>query len=589
MRLTPAVLRSRLAYFSMEVGLDPDVPTYSGGLGVLAGDTLRSAADLHVPMTGISLLHRRGYFRQHLDDGGTQTESAAAWNPEDRLELSPKTATIQLEGREVTIRAWRYDVEGVTGHVIPVYFLDTDVEGNDAWDRTLTGQLYGGDLRYRLCQEVVLGVGGIAILQALGLPTDLQHHMNEGHSAFLTLALLKRHLGDRTLPEAKEEDVEAVRSQCVFTTHTPVPAGHDKFPIDMVTQVLGEDSRATLERFGCVDDGKLNMTHLSLRFSRYINGVAMKHGEISRDMFPRFPINAITNGVHAITWTADTFARLFDRHIKEWRLDNVYLRHALQIPLDEIREHHLEAKRVLFDEVQQRTGIRLDESVFTIGYARRATLYKRAALIFEDMDRLRAISREVGEIQILFAGKAHPHDDPGKDMIRSIFQASKDLEADVTVIFLENYNMKLAKKLIPGVDLWLNTPRRPQEASGTSGMKAAMNGVPSLSVLDGWWVEGHQEGVTGWSFGECAGCGPDTPGEVASLYDKLEKVIVPMFYQRPDDFAAVMRNSIALNGSFFNTQRMVLQYLTNAYFPLRESEPVAPPAQKPRRVASASS
>jgi starch phosphorylase len=495
------------------------------------------------------------------------------------------TVTIELEGRNVVLRPWRYDVEGVTGHTIPVYFLDSDIEGNDAWDRTLTGQLYGGDLRYRLCQEVILGIGGVAILQALGLGNEMQHHMNEGHSAFLTLALLKRQLQDRPLSEATDADIDVVREHCIFTTHTPVPAGHDKFPATLVTQILGEDATNTLLRFGCMEDDKLNMTHLSLRFSRYINGVAMKHGEISQDMFPRFPINAITNGVHAISWTSDTFATLFDRHIKEWRLDNVYLRHALQIPLKEIRAHHLEAKRLLFDEVQERNGISLDENVLTIGYARRATLYKRAALIFDDIQRLRAISRQVGEIQILFAGKAHPHDDPGKDMIRSIFEAARTLAGDVNVIFLENYNMRLAKKLIAGVDLWLNTPRRPQEASGTSGMKAALNGVPSLSVLDGWWVEGHQEGVTGWAFGECAGCGPDTPGEVASLYDKLEKVIVPMYYQRPNDFAAVMRNSIALNGSFFNTQRMVLQYLTNAYFPMHEA--VAPVEKSPlKQVAS---
>ncbi|MFQ5600893.1 MAG: alpha-glucan family phosphorylase, partial [Candidatus Krumholzibacteriia bacterium] len=532
-----------------------------------------------VSMVGLTLLHRRGYFRQHLDPDGMQTESPSAWNPEEKLEPLSTEVSITLEGRCVRIRTWRYQVEGVTGHTIPVYFLDTDVEGNDPWDRTLTGQLYGGDDRYRLCQEAVLGIGGVAVLQARGHVGDLQHHMNEGHSALLTLALLSRRLRDRGLGEADESDVEAVRAHCIFTTHTPVPAGHDKFPLDLVRKVLGDERTDTLERLGCLDDSTLNMTYLALRFSRYINGVAMQHGEVSRDMFPRFPITAITNGVHAVTWTSPPFQQLFDRHISAWRRDNVYLRYALKIPLEEIRATHLEAKRVLLDEINKRNGVHLEESVFTIGYARRATLYKRADLIFQDKERLRGIVSNVGALQIVFAGKAHPHDDPGKEMIHRIFEAAEHLDAELKVVYLEDYDMDLAKRIIPGVDMWLNTPRRPQEASGTSGMKAALNGVPSLSVLDGWWIEGHQEGVTGWAFGDCAGCDADTPGEIESLYNRLEKVIIPLFYQQPNDYAKVMRNAIALNGSFFNTQRMVLQYLTNAYFPA--NQPPSPKLEEP--------
>jgi starch phosphorylase len=453
---------------------------------------------------------------------------------------------------------------------VPVFFLDTDIDGNNLDDRALTGQLYGGDARYRFRQEVVLGIGGVAVLEALGIGTDLQFHMNEGHSALLTLALLERVVAGRQVSRATKKDFESVRSHCVFTTHTPVPAGHDRFPVDLVRAVLGDERTRALERLDCLTEGHLNMTHLALHLSRYINGVAMRHGDVSRDMFPRYPINAITNGVHAITWASEPMRRLFDRHMGAWRLDNVYLRYALKIPLDEILAAHMEAKRTLIEEIDKRLGVRLNERVFTIGFARRAAQYKRADLIFKDLERLRAISRQVGEIQIIFGGKAHPHDEPAKELIRSIYRSSQALEPDVTVVYIENYDMHIAKHLVAGVDLWLNTPRPPQEASGTSGMKAALNGVPSLSGLDGWWIEGHLENVTGWSFGECAGCGSDTPGELASLYHKLEAVILPLYYRQPADYAAIMRSAIAINGSFFNTQRMVLQYLTNAYFPASE-------------------
>ncbi len=564
MRLTPAVLRSKLAYFSMEVGIDPRIPTYSGGLGVLAGDTLRQAADLHVPLVGVTLLQRRGYLEQHLDPQGQQSETPATWNPADFLELQPQRFSIAIEGRTVHMRAWCYEVEGVTGHTLPLYFLDTDVEENDPWDRSLTGQLYGGDQRYRLCQEVVLGVGGLAALRALGHGPDLQHHMNEGHSSLLALALLERQTRERGLRGATAVDVDWVRSRCIFTTHTPVPAGHDVFPGDLVRAVLGDERSEALHRFECILDGKLNMTHLAMRFSRYINGVAMQHGEVSRNMF-HFPINAITNGVHATTWTCPSFRALFDRHIPAWRRDNLYLRYALKIPLEEIQATHAEAKTTLLAEIERRQGQRLDANVFTVGYARRATMYKRATLIVQDLERLRRIAKQAGGLQLLFAGKAHPSDGGGKGMIRDLVSAAAASGTGLRIAFLENYEMDLALKLVSGVDLWLNTPRRPQEASGTSGMKAALNGVPSLSVLDGWWVEGHQEGVTGWAFGD--GYAPDTPEELDSLYRALENVILRLYYGSPKDYATVMRNAIALNGSFFNTQRMLLQYLTNAYFP----------------------
>jgi starch phosphorylase len=567
MRLTPAVLPTQLAYFSMEIGIDPRLPTYSGGLGILAGDTLRSAADLHVPMVGVSLLHRRGYFTQSLTDRGEQHESDPDWDPSDLLEPLPQRVTLQLAGRRVLIRAWRFTVRGVTGHEMPLYFLDTDVPENAPEDRGITGRLYGGDERYRLFQEAVLGIGGVVMLEALGHGTDLQHHMNEGHSSLLTLALLEREVGGRGLAAASQADVEAIRSRCIFTTHTPVPAGHDKFAGELVREVLGEARYEALQRFDCIHEDRLNMTVLALRFSRYINGVAMRHGEVSSNMFPHFPIHAITNGVHAATWTSPQFQSLFDHHIPSWKLDNVYLRYARKIPLDEIRSAHTEAKQVLLAEIEHRTGTSLSPNVFTIGYARRSTVYKRPRFLFQDIERLQSIARRVGKLQLVYAGKAHPRDEPGKEIIRRIVQIASVLQDDVRVVFVENYDMDLAKKYVSGVDVWLNTPRRPQEASGTSGMKAALNGVPSLSVLDGWWVEGHLEGVTGWAFGEAEDCEPDSPGEVASLYDKLERLILPLYYERPLEYANVMRNAIALNGAFFNTQRMLLQYLTNAYFP----------------------
>jgi glycogen phosphorylase len=555
-----------IAYFSMEIGLDSAIPTYSGGLGVLAGDTLRAAADLGLPMVAVTLLHRQGYFRQHLDATGNQSESHVVWSPDEVLECLWPRVTITIEGRPVQLCAWRYVVRGVFGHTVPVYFLDTASEDNSSWDRTLTDHLYGGDRRYCLCQEVVLGLGGAMMLRALGYDRLQPYHMNEGHAALLTLALLEQQTAGVGWHAVTDDDVEAVRQRCVFTTHTPVPAGHDRFPIELVQQVLGKGWTAFLEKANCCLNGVLDMTYLALYFSRYVNGVAMRHRDVSRGMFPDYPINAITNGVHAVTWTAMPFRNLYDHHIPEWRHDNFYLRYAVKIPVPAIQYAHAQVKRELLALVYQRTGIRLDEEVMTIGFARRATAYKRADLLLSDLDRLQWMTRQVGPLQVIYGGKAHPHDDSGKALIRRIVAAGAEVRAEMPVIYLENYDMALARQICAGVDLWLNTPQRPQEASGTSGMKAALNGVPSLSVLDGWWLEGHQEGVTGWAIGDGQGVGDDPSQEMASLYDKLEHVILPLFYRQPVEFAQVMRSAIALNGSFFNAQRMVFQYLRNAYF-----------------------
>jgi starch phosphorylase len=567
MKMTPAVPFGTVAYFSMEIGVKPEIPTYSGGLGILAGDTLRSAADLGVPMVGVTLLHRQGYFRQHLDAGGNQTESQDRWNPEDLLQPLKVRASVTIEDRQAQVRAWRYDIMGFSGHRVPIYFLDTALPENSPWDQTLTDYLYGGDHHYRLCQEVVLGMGGMAILTALGITDQVTYHMNEGHSALLALSLLEAQRQGGEGPVPAEAEVEAVRRHCVFTTHTPVPAGHDQFPWELVRQVLGPERADLLRTTGCCIQENLNMTYLALRFARYINGVAMRHGEISLGMFPGYPINAISNGVHAVTWTSPPFAALFDRRIPEWQKDNFYLRYAIGLTLHEIAEAHAQAKQILLAEVERQSGVSLPEQPLTIGFARRATAYKRLDLLFYDVERLKAVALGVGPLQIIYGGKAHPRDEGGKEMIRRVIQAAGALSDAVRVVYLENYDMALGKILCAGVDLWLNTPLRPQEASGTSGMKAALNGVPSLSILDGWWVEGHVEHATGWAIGG-EGAEPEDPSrDAASLYDKLEQVILPLYYGKPEAYDKVRRSAIALNGSFFNTQRMVSQYLANAYVP----------------------
>ena len=560
-----------IAYFSMEIGLDPAMHTYSGGLGILAGDTLRAAADLALPMVGMSLIYRKGYFRQHLDSSGNQTESDDEWSTGKFLEPMLPQVTVTIEGRTVRIRTWRYLVHGISGHSVPVYFLDTFLPQNDPCDQTLTDYLYGGDERYRLCQEVVLGMGGVAMLRALGYSQMQDFHMNEGHSAFLGLALLEERVKGYGLQAVTQENREIVRKQCVFTTHTPVPAGHDSFPLDLVRKVLGEEQTKALELAGCCLNGTLNMTHLALTFSHYINGVGMRHGQVSRNMFPNYPVNSITNGVHAATWISPPFGQLFDQYIPEWRKDNLYLRYAISIPLEKIQQAHGQAKGDLLAEVARRSGVQLDPKIMTLGFARRATPYKRGDLLFSDLERLKRIAQENGPIQIIYAGKAHPRDGGGKDLIRHIFAAASALANVIPVVYLEEYDMQLAKYMCAGVDLWLNTPQKPLEASGSSGMKAALNGVPSFSILDGWWIEGHIEGVTGWSIGDTSEPESNPAKESASLYDKLELIILPTFYKQPTAFAKIMRSAIATNGSFFNAQRMVSQYMQNAYYAAEES------------------
>ena len=557
----------KIAYFSMEIALAKALPTYSGGLGMLAGDSLRSAADLGVSLVAVSLVHRRGYFEQHLDAQGQQTESDVVWSPETMLPSANQTISIMMQGREITLQAWRFDVVGVTGHVIPVFLLDSDVEGNDPWDRHLTDHLYGGDTYYRLCQETILGLGGIHLLHALGCQPEVCH-MNEGHAALLTIGLLEARLAPSPLSAATEADAHAIQQQCVFTTHTPVPAGHDKFGLDQMVQVLGHERSATIQRFGCLHNELLNMTYLALRFSRYVNGVAMQHGKVSQQMFPEYHVHAITNGVHAATWLSKPFQQLFDAEIPEWRHDNQYLRSVYGIAPERIAETHALGKQRLFETIKERTGTELKPDVLTLGFARRVATYKRINLLFHSPEKLVEIAERLGGLQIVMAGKAHPADKAGKGLIRDVFASAAALDSSkLHILYLENYDWELGEQLTNGVDVWLNTPLRPYEASGTSGMKAALNGVPSLSILDGWWIEGCAENVTGW-------CIPDLDNEAAeadALYGKLENAVAPLFANKAA-WAEMQRHCIAMNGTFFNTHRMFAQYVSNAYFPASASE-----------------
>lgn len=559
----------KIAYFSMEIGLDAAMPTYSGGLGVLAGDTLRSAADLCIPLVAVTLLYRKGYFYQRLDPSGWQREEPALWVVEDFFSELPESVSVQLEGREVKLRAWTRNVVGQDGEFrVPVILLDSDLPENNEGDRALTHYLYGGDSRYRFCQEVVLGIGGVKMLRALGYTGIDRFHLNEGHAACLALELLDERLRSQSRTEATQDDIDVVRSHCVFTTHTPVPAGHDKFPLDLVRSVLGDMPVLSNTRL-FETDGQLNMTFLALNLSSFANGVARRHGEVASKMFPQFRFDSITNGVHAATWASAPFQALFDRHVPGWRADTFALRAGESLPADEVWNAHQEAKDLLIHYVNREDNAGMDSESFTIGFARRAATYKRAGLIFHDMEWLRRIAEEVGGLQILFAGKAHPQDTHGKELIQSVFRAKMSLSPAIRISYLENYDMELGRLITSGVDLWLNTPQAPLEASGTSGMKAALNGVPSLSVLDGWWVEGCVEGVTGWKIGEDPGANgsqSDANKDASALYTKLEHTVLPLFHHDLPGFIDVMRNCIAINGSFFNTQRMMYEYVLKAYF-----------------------
>ncbi len=524
-----------VAYFSMEVGIEPEIKTFSGGLGILAGDTLKTAADQDLDFRAVTLLYRNGFFSQVIE-GNVQHEEPQPWNYEEILEDTGERVHINLRGREVCIKIWKYTWKGVKGDV-DIFFLDTGVESNHQDDRALTSRLYMGGSETRLCQEAVLGIGGTRALEEIGEDSDY-YHMNEGHSALLT-----------TEADGKK----------VFTSHTPVPAGHDTFSYDLTEKVLPEK---TLEK---LDIGnQLNMTELALENSQYANAVSDRHAEVSRKMFPGYSFDAVTNGVHSGTWTAEPFQRLYSDNISKWRVDPARLNKVAGISDNSIWEAKKDCKKRLSNLVEENDGGDFDEEVFTIGFARRSTSYKRPTLIFKDVEKLESLAETYNGLQIVFGGKSHPEDTKGKELISQVLKYSEMLES-VDVYFIEDYGMKDTSKMVSGSDLWLNNPIRGKEASGTSGMKAAHNGTPQLSTPDGWWLEGYIEDITGWNIGEDFVEGEDEDRvDSISLYSKLEH-IMSIYHNDRQDWIKVMKHCITLNASHFNTDRMLKEYLAKAY------------------------
>ena len=550
--------RSSIAYFSMEVGLRNDIPTYAGGLGILAGDMIRSSADLRVPLVAVTLVSKQGHFRQEITTDGKQIEYPSEWDPSKLMTLLPEEVEVQIHGNLVTVKAWLYECtsKSYMGGVVPLLFLDTDVNENAPEDREITHFLYGGDERYRLKQEVVLGIGGVKILDALGFEIR-RFHMNEGHSSLLTIELLQKY-GLST---------EKVREACIFTTHTPVEAAHDKFTFDLVQEVMGEPIPLDLlKRYGGED--RLNMTRLALNLSKRINGVSESHRNVTMEMFPGYEVRAITNGVHSFYWTCKPFRKLYDTYLTGWANEPELLMRADIIPNEKVWQAHVEAKKELIDYVNATTNIGMINEALTLGFARRSTAYKRSKLLFSDTERLKTISKR-GWIQVIFAGKAHPKDMMGKRLIEELYDYIEELEGWIKIVYLENYDMEMAAKLISGVDVWLNTPLPPLEASGTSGMKAAHNGVLNFSVLDGWWAEGWIEDVTGWAIGPNQDdlLSPEERGvrEKYDIYGKLEFVILPKFYRERREWVEMMKSSIGKIASYFNSHRMMRRYATEAY------------------------
>jgi starch phosphorylase len=561
------ITEPKIAYFSMEIGLRDEIPTYSGGLGILAGDTVKSATDLNLPFIAVTLMSRKGYFRQEIDSEGHQTEHPAEWDPSKLMELTSEKVPVTIEGREVLVQAWVYIVTSPRGLSVPVIYLDTNVTDNSPEDRTLTDHLYGGDESYRIKQEVVLGIGGVRMLRKLGFQIK-KYHMNEGHAAFLTLDLLHEFKKDIEAVWDEEHiwDTESVKDLCVFTTHTPVEAGHDKFTYELYEQVFEDYFPVNILK-KLAGEKNVNMTLLGFNLSNFVNGVAKKHGEVSKSMFPGYQINAITNGVHSYTWTSESMKKIFDKYLPGWANEpEIFVRIGV-IPDEEIWGAHMEAKKILIDYVNSVSDADMDYDTLTFGFARRATAYKRADLLFSDLDRLERIG--TSKIQVIYAGKAHPKDAVGKQLIEKIFSYKEKFKGKIKIAFIQGYNMEIALKLVSGVDIWLNTPLRPLEASGTSGMKATHNGVMNFSVLDGWWIEGHIEGYTGWAIGPApTEVEPDNNMnkiDADDLYEKLEKTIIPLYYNDRKTWIRMMQNAIGKNAYYFNTHRMMRRYVTEAY------------------------
>ena len=550
---------TKVAYISMEIGIDSNIPTYSGGLGVLAGDTVRSAADLEIPMVGICLCYSSGYFYQLFNEHGDQKEKEIEWSFFYEFEKVEKPITIKIENKDIKISAWLYRVIGQSGHVLPIYLLTTDVDGNEDWMKNMTGSLYDSTSRWnRIVQEMILGIGGIKLLRSMGYNNIETYHLNEGHGSFAALELYN-----------ELRDIEKVKKKIVFTTHTPVPAGHDRFKQDLVDKVFEKRIPPEIRKLGD-ENGEFNMTYLGMNLSRYRNGVAKKHGDISRKMFPGYEIDHITNGVHLPFWISKPIKQIFDKKWPNWKANPSILANAIEIDDLDLFDAHIENKFNLISYQKGHSWNLLDEELITIGFARRFATYKRATLIFHDIERLGKICK--GHIQFIFAGKAHPKDQMGKDYIKKIFESGEYLYDNygVKVVIMENYNMDLSHMLVSGVDVWLNTPNRYREASGTSGIKASLNGVLNLSVQDGWWLEGYKmNSLAGWAIGP-NDSNPNDPGvsnnwdiDANTIYETLENEVIPT-YMDHDEWIFRQKNAISL-AAYFNTHRMVEEYAEKAY------------------------
>ncbi len=606
-------LRQPVAYFSAEFGLHGSLPIYSGGLGVLSGDHCKEVTDLGLPFVGVGFIYPQGYFRQRIPPDGWQEAFYDTLNF-DQVPIHPVfdahgqrlVVQVTLRGTPVDVQVWQVRVGRVH-----VYLMDANVPQNAPWDRELTARLYGGDQETRIRQEMVLGLGGVRLLRALGIAPSAWH-MNEGHSAFSVLERLRELVqGGHSFEQAEE----MVRRTTVFTTHTPVPAGHDAFPYHLMDEYFGrfwQEMGVSRERFMGLGEhqGRFNMTVLALRLAGSSNGVSQLHGEVSRRMWQsvwpdrppeQVPIGAITNGVHVPSWISTTLKDIFAEYLgRDWeeRHDDPALWDRLdEVPDEVLWDIHQQLKVKLLGFVDERTrkrwregqmeanqvlasGTLLDPEALTIGFARRFATYKRATLIFRDIQRLkRLLHAERRPVQIVFAGKAHPADGSGKQFIQEVYQVAQDPEFGGRIAFLEDYDLHMARFLVQGVDVWLNNPRRPNEASGTSGMKAAMNGVPNLSVLDGWWPEAYHpadggRAANGWAFGQVQYDDWDTQDEVDSqtLYRLLEEEVVPLYYDRdaagiPRGWVRVMKEAMRTSIAAFSMRRMVKEYVEQMYLP----------------------
>lgn len=538
-----------VGYFTAEIGLWSELHTYSGGLGVLAGDHVKSAADAEIDLVGVTLLYREGYGRQHIDNDGNQTETFGAIDPADHLIDTGLDLTLPLDDGTIHAKIWKVEVVGVTGHVVPVYFMDTHHPKNSEYHQRLGARLYGGDDDVRIRQEYLLGVGGVRLLNKLkknfsGL------HLNEGHCTFALLELLSQGW--------TREDLS---KKILFTTHTPVPAGHDRFEWDDVNEVLGDlipkDAVELVKSVGDPEDGaRCSMSHLAVALAEQVNAVSNLNAQVASTMFDNYHIHPLTNGVHHITWTSPTMSALFDEKLPGWKVDPTQLGYAGTLSDDDLLAARGKNRRIFRELVKASTGVELEEERLTIGFARRFATYKRANLVFKDLERLSRIGG--GKIQFVFSGKAHPRDDGGKQLIRDIYGSAKHLEQEIPVAFLENYDMDTGLAITSGVDIWLNNPVRPMEASGTSGMKAAMNGVPNCSILDGWWPEGCQHGVNGWAIGESEDDRNDDR-DADNIYSVLENDVIPAWEKGGSVWANIMRSSIATSARFTGA-RMISEY-----------------------------